>query len=40
MTAYAITATVIGVVFCAMAIWPSLFPRITPTQTEPTEEQP
>lgn len=26
--AYTVTATVIGAVFCAMAVWPSLFPRV------------
>jgi len=29
-----ITGFVIGAVFCAMAVWPSLFPRITSTDKE------
>jgi len=29
-----VTASAIGAVFCAMAVWPSLFPRITSTDKE------
>lgn len=31
---YLITASVIGAVLCAMAVWPSLFPRIQSTDEE------
>lgn len=34
MTGYLITAGGIGIVFCLMAVWPSLFPRITSTDKE------
>ena len=34
MTGYFLTAAVIGVVFLAMAVWPSLFPRIRPSNDE------
>jgi hypothetical protein len=32
--AYLITASAIGAVLCAMAVWPSLFPRITSTDDD------
>ena len=36
MTGYEITASVIGVAFAAIAVWPSIRPRTTPT-THPAE---
>ena len=35
MTGYLITAAAIGIVFCLMAVWPSLFPRSTSVDADP-----